>query len=120
PGYKNSQYKLTDSTNSKVEITPTVFSPDNDGFNDIATISYSIDGPGYVANISIFDAAGRLVRRLVKNETLGERGSWNWDGLGENRQKLPIGTYIIYTEFFNLQGKKQHFKNTIVLARRLN
>ena len=109
-----------DTTNSKVEITPSVFSPDNDGFNDIATISYAIDGAGYVANVTIFDAAGRLVRRLVKNETLGEKGSWNWDGLGEKGQKLPIGTYIIYTEFFNLQGKKQHFKNTVVLARRLN
>ncbi len=120
PGYQNSQYKRMDTTNSKVEITPSVFSPDNDGFNDIATISYAIDGAGYVANVTIFDAAGRLVRRLVKNETLGEKGSWNWDGLGEKGQKLPIGTYIIYTEFFNLQGKKQHFKNTVVLARRLN
>ena len=120
PGYQNSQYKRVDTTKSKVEITPTVFSPDNDGFNDIATISFAIDGPGYVANVTIYDAAGRLVRRLVKNETLAEKGSWTWDGLGENGQRLPIGMYIIYSEFFNLQGKKQHFKNTVVLARRLN
>jgi len=32
---------------------------------------------------------------------------------------LPVGTYIIFTEIFNLQGKKSSFKNTIVLARKL-
>jgi flagellar hook assembly protein FlgD len=73
-----------------------------------------------VANITIFDAAGRLVRHLVKNNTLGLIGGWNWDGLNEKGAKLSIGTYIIFTELFNLDGKKERFKNTIVLARRLN
>jgi len=51
---------------------------------------------------------------------LGLKGNWNWDGLNENGQKLRVGTYIIFTEIFNLQGKKQQFKNTVVLARKLN
>jgi hypothetical protein len=120
PTYKNSQYKLANSVNGTVDVSPKVFSPDNDGHDDIATISYQVTEPGYVANISIFDANGRLVRYFVKNALLGLKGSWNWDGLNENGQKLPVGTYIIFTEIFNLQGKKQQFKNTIVLARRLN
>jgi hypothetical protein len=120
PGYKNSQYKRVDSVNAAITISPAVFSPDNDGFNDIATLQYKVDGTGFVANITIFDAAGRLVRHLVKNQTLALSGSWAWDGLGEKGQRLPIGHYIIYTEFFNLRGKKERFKNTIVLARRLN
>lgn len=120
PGYKNSQYKLTGSNSTTIQVTPKVFSPDNDGLDDIATIEYGIGASGYIANITIFDAAGRLVRHLVKNGTLGLKGNWNWDGLDERGQKLPIGTYIIYTELFNLQGKKERFKNTVVLARRLN
>jgi hypothetical protein len=120
PTYKNSQYKQTSLVNSTIEVTPKVFSPDNDGYDDIATISYQVTEPGYVANISIFDANGRLVRYFVKNALLGLKGSWNWDGLNENGKKLAIGTYIIYTEIFNLQGKKKQFKNTVVLARRLN
>jgi hypothetical protein len=120
PGYKNSQYKQMAITNATINITPKVFSPDNDGTDDIATIQYSVSQPGFVANITIFDAAGRLVRHLVKNNTLGLTGSWNWDGLNEKGAKLPIGTYIIFTELFNLDGKKERFKNTIVLARRLN
>ena len=34
--------------------------------------------------------------------------------------KLPVGTYILYTELFNLQGKKEQHRHVIVLARRLN
>lgn len=120
PGYQNSQYKTTGNINATVSVSPKTFSPDNDGRDDIATVSYRVEESGYVANVSIFDASGRLVRRLVKNDLLSLKGSWNWDGLGENFNKLPIGTYIVYTEIFNLEGKKKNFKDTIVLARRLN
>jgi hypothetical protein len=119
PTYKNSQYKQTQPIDASIAITPKVFSPDNDGHDDVATIQYKVAGPGYVANITIYDAQGRPVRYLVKNGTLGSDGQWNWDGLDEKGNKLPVGTYIIYTEIFNLQAKKQHFKNTVVLARKL-
>lgn len=120
PTYKNSQYKQTVDVKATIEISPRVFSPDNDGRDDIATVSYKVDEPGYVANLFIFDAAGRLVRQLVKNDLLSLKGAWIWDGLGENRNKLPIGTYIVFTEIFNLQGKKRSFKQAIALARPLN
>jgi hypothetical protein len=120
PTYKNSQYKQTDNITATIEVTPKIFSPDNDGIDDIATIQYQINETGYVANITIFDVSGRMVRQLVKNATLGLKGSWVWDGLDEKGQKLLIGNYIIYTEIFNLQGKKKQFKNVAVLARRLN
>jgi hypothetical protein len=120
PGYKNSQYKLLNVINASIEVLPKVFSPDNDGFDDIATIQFKVSDPGYVANITIFDAAGRPVRNLVHNGTLALNGYWNWDGLDDKGKKLPVGTYIIFTEIFNLQGKKYRFKNTIVLAGKLN
>lgn len=119
PTYKNSQYKLAQSINAMIEVVPKIFSPDNDGHDDITSIQYKVEASGYVANITIFDAAGRPVRNLVQNGTLGLTGYWNWDGLDDKGRKLPIGTYVIYTEIFNLQGKKQHFKNTVVLARKL-
>jgi hypothetical protein len=120
PGYKNSQVRNLQSIAATVEVSPKVFSPDNDGFNDIATIQYKTTETGYIANITIFDAAGRPIRNLVRNATLGTTGSWNWDGLNDKGLKLPVGTYILFTEIFNLQGKKERFKNAIVLARKLN
>lgn len=120
PTYKNSQYKQPPGINATVEVSPKVFSPDNDGTDDIATIQYQVSEPGYIANVTIFDGAGRPVRNLVRNGTLGLKGSWNWDGLNDKGVKLPVGVYIILTEIFNLGGRKDKFKNTIVLARRLN
>lgn len=120
PGYKNSQFKNQQAISATIEVTPKVFSPDNDGFDDIATIQYKINEPGYVANITIFDVAGRPVRNLVRNGTMALTGYWNWDGLDDKGLKLPVGTYILFTEIFNLQGKKERFKNTVVLARKLN
>jgi hypothetical protein len=119
PTYKNSQYKLLQSINATIEVTPKVFSPDNDGRDDIATIQYKTTEPGYVANVAIYDANGRPVRNLVKNGTLGLQGYWVWDGLDDKRMKLPVGTYILFTELYNLNGKKETFKNVVVLTRQL-
>jgi hypothetical protein len=118
PTYQNSQSRNLQTTNATIDIIPSIFSPDNDGRDDVATIQYQVGEPGFVANISIFDAMGRPVRLLVKNEPLGLKGYWNWDGLGEKANKLPVGVYVIFTEIFNLQGKKIHFKKSIVLARK--
>ncbi len=120
PTYKNSQYKLVNNINATIEVVPKVFSPDNDGHDDIATIQYAVTKPGYIANVTIFDAAGRPVRDLVRNGTPGLKGYWNWDGLDDKGLKLPVGTYVVFTEIFTLQGKKEKFRNAIVLARKLN
>lgn len=120
PTYQNSQFKKTEDIKATIDVSPKSFSPDNDGRDDIATIDYKVEEASYVANVIIFDANGRTVRHLVKNDLLQLKGSWNWDGLGENRNRLPIGHYIIFTEIFNLQGKKKNFKNSVVLTRQLN
>jgi Lamin Tail Domain/Bacterial Ig-like domain/CHU_C Type IX secretion signal domain len=118
PTYKNSQNNIDAEAKGDITITPAIVSPDNDGQDDYATIQYSFPEPGYTANITIFDAAGRAVRFLERNTLAGVKGYYRWDGLGEKQQKLPVGIYIIYTEIFNLNGKTKKFKNTIVLARR--
>jgi hypothetical protein len=117
PGYKNSQYK-TDTVQGSITVSPGIFSPDNDGMDDFATIDYSFPQPGYIANITIFDISGRPVRYLEQNALCGTKGNFRWDGLGEKEQALPIGIYIVFTEVFDLEGKSAQFKNTIVLARK--
>jgi hypothetical protein len=119
PTYVNSQFMQLGIQNIFIHITPQTFSPDNDGYDDFVLVNYNANDPGYVANITIFNAAGKPVKKLVRNGTMSYTGSWKWDGLDENNQALPAGQYIIYTELFNLQGKRKQFKNVVVLARRL-
>ncbi|MEO7263698.1 MAG: hypothetical protein ABIW38_02245, partial [Ferruginibacter sp.] len=118
PTYKNSQYKKDAGVQGTISVTPEIISPDNDGQDDFATISYEFPEPGYVANITIFDAVGRPVRYLQRNALNGLKGYYRWDGLGEKNQRLNSGIYIIYTEVFNLAGKTKKYKNVIVLARK--
>ena len=120
PSYKNSQYKLLQKINATITITPKIFSPDNDGRDDIASIQYKVTEPGFMANITIYDSYGKPIKYLVRNGTLGLSGFWNWDGLDERKSNLPIGTYLIFTEIFNLKGEKHNFKNAVVLAKQLN
>ena len=118
PTYKNSQYHVNDGVKGDIKLSPEIVSPDNDGQDDFATLEYNFPEPGYVAAITIFDAAGRPVRYLQRNALCGTKGSFKWDGLGEKNQSLPIGVYIVYTTIFNLQGKTKQFKIPLVLARR--
>ena len=118
PTYQNSQFRLDVQVQGMITLTPKIFSPDNDGTDDYTTLTYQMTELGYVANITIFDASGRVVRNLAKNATLGLQGNFRWDGLDDKQGKLPIGSYIVYTEVFNLNGKRKSYKNSIVLARR--
>ena len=118
PGYKNSQYRVTDGLQGEVKLSPEIVSPDNDGQDDFATIDYNFAVPGYTANITIFNASGRPVRYLRRNALCGTRGSFSWDGLGEKSQPLATGVYVVFMEVFNLTGNRKQFKNTIVVARR--
>ena len=119
PTAKNSQYKIIDSAIASIDVVPKIFSPDNNGADDVATIQYRLLEPGFVANVTIFDAAGRPARNLVRNDLVGLKGYWNWDGLGDKGQPLTAGPYIILTELFNLNGKKYKYRKVVILARKI-
>ncbi len=120
PGYENSQYFPEELSDVELNVSPEIFSPDNDGMDDVVNLSYTTDQAGYVGNITIFDASGRIIRHLMQNELLAESGTISWDGLNNKKEKARIGMYVIYFETFNLNGELKAIKKTCVLAGRLN
>jgi hypothetical protein len=119
PGYQNSQFNAGTILPGSIVLTPGIFSPDNDGHDDFLTINYRFPDPGYVCNITIFNASGRPVRYLTHNALCGLSSYFRWDGLDDKFLPLPVGVYIVFTEVFNLAGKTNHFKQAVVLARKL-
>ncbi len=119
PGYTNSQFR-TDITapTGNIVVNPQMFSPDNDGFDDFCLIAFTMNEPGYVANVTIYDAGGRPVRILQRNTTIAASGSFRWDGLNDKQQRVATGNHIVLFEVFNLQGKKQSFKKAVTVARK--
>lgn len=118
PAYRNSQYLQADG-GSGVSIPNPLFSPDNDGYNDVLNISYKLNESGIAANIFIYDSKGRQVRHLVKNEQLSSDGVISWNGINDNNEKAPIGIYVVYVELFNLSGKVNKYKLSCTLAGKL-
>ena len=119
PTYQNSEFESDLLVKGEINISPKIFSPDNDGYEDYCFINYQVPNSGYVAGITIYDAAGRAVRNLANNATLALSGSFKWDGLDDKQQKLSVGIYIIVTQIFDLTGKTKQFKNVVTLARKL-
>jgi len=120
PGYLNSQAFSAGISEEQVTVEPEIFSPDNDGYQDVLTISYTTDRAGLAGSITIFNSDGIRVRRLMQNELLGREGQISWNGFGDKGETLAMGVYIIYFEAFDTAGKVSRIKKTCVLARQLS
>lgn len=119
PGYKNSQFIQVPRSNEEFAILTRTFSPDNDGFEDIMQVSYTMPAPGMVANIKIFNDKGVLIRQLLKNSTLNSTGFVIWDGMNESGSGAEMGIYYISAEIFDTNGTLRKFRRSFVLAKKL-
>ena len=104
PGRINSQY-MVGNVSSSFGTTEPIFSPDNDGFQDVLLFQYRFD-VAMIATLKIFDNQGREIHTLFSNELLGSEGSFTWDGVTASNQKAPIGIYIAVIEAFSVNGGK--------------
>lgn len=119
PGYKNSQFVSNIITDDEIVIEPEIFSPDNDGFDDIINIKYRFDKPGYVMSATVFNAEGYLIKKLINNEYLGTEGSISWDGMQDDNSKAPVGIYVFFITVYDVEGNVKKYKKTGVLAAKL-
>lgn len=117
PGYRNSQYLLSSDIESSVELQSQIFSPDQDGYEDLLHIQYNFDEPGRLVNVTVYNQSGLPVRELARNQLLGTEGSIKWDGLLDDLSLAPVGSYVIYFETFNLDGNVEAVKLVAVVAR---
>ncbi|WP_310394418.1 lamin tail domain-containing protein [Hymenobacter sp.] len=119
PGRPNSQAQDAPGGNQELTVEPEIFTPDDDGQQDFATLNYHLDQPGYAASVTVYDALGRLTRRLVRNETLPTTGFLQWDGTDDKGRKAAVGYYLLHVELFRASGgEKREYKKTVVLGAR--
>jgi hypothetical protein len=116
PGYENSQNKINQNQSGAITVVPKVFTPNNDGLADFTTINYQFAGQGNVANVTIYDAQGRVVKYLARNQTLSNQGFLIWDGSNEERNRVRSGYYVILFQIFDLTGKQESYKETVAVT----
>ena len=119
PAYQNSQWLNVAQTDDEIVIIPPIFSPDNDGHDDVVAIQYKLDVIGTQATVIIYDSRGRLVRQLVSNFMIGQTGEFFWDGMTDDNRKVSTGIYIVYLELLNPSGEVKKFKKPVVVAAKL-
>jgi len=114
PGYQNSQYRdIGEIDSDGFSIENKWITPNNDGLDDLITIHYKVSESS-VANLTLYDLKGRVVRHLLKNELLAVSGFVYWDGTSNDGRMVPYGRYILQTECFTPAGKV--FKKRFVLT----
>ncbi|MEM9847675.1 MAG: lamin tail domain-containing protein [Bacteroidota bacterium] len=120
PTIQNSQFFQPSSNQTSVfSLAEDIISPDNDNFQDLLILSYQVDQVGYLANIRIFDAAGRAIQDLAQNELIATEGSFKWDGTLRDGSKARMGVYIMHIEYFTPTGDTRQEQLTFTVARRL-
>jgi hypothetical protein len=119
PLQANSIFTATLMSESKAAILPNPFSPDGDGFEDFATINFSLKQQLAQVRIKVFDSQGRLVRTIAHNKPSGPNNSIIFDGLDDNGRSLRIGIYILLIEIVTNSGETEVLKLPAVIARRL-
>ncbi|MCB9001133.1 MAG: lamin tail domain-containing protein [Bacteroidales bacterium] len=116
PTYKNSQYSDLESKTENFTLSTDIISPDGDGKDDYLLISYNLPEPGFIANIAVYSANGILIKRLANNLTLGTTGAIRWDGVDSSNNRVSLGIYIIYIEYYNLGGTTKRLKRVCSVA----
>ena len=117
PGSLNSQNIRPAEKGSDFTCEYETFTPDNDGYRDVALVNIKMEKEGYVAMIRVFDSSGRLKRTIGNNELLGIEETITWDGRDERGILCSSGIYLIHMEAFHLSGSKKVFKEAVVLSR---
>ncbi|MHB9054923.1 MAG: lamin tail domain-containing protein [Paludibacteraceae bacterium] len=122
PGYKNSQFRdiiSYSSESNRVWLEPEVFTPDNDGIDDVAFIRYKTESVGFTANVIVFNSIGVKIKQIAANTLLATDGILTWDGKTDREQNVNPGIYVLYFEMINAEkGVKKIEKLPLVVSAR--
>ncbi|MCU7522031.1 MAG: hypothetical protein HF312_17585 [Ignavibacteria bacterium] len=119
PGRLNSIFVLNQKAEARFSILPNPFSPDNDGFEDFTIINYNLSEGVTGVVVKIFDSQGRLVRTITP-AGYGSKGSFVFDGMGEDGSPLRMGIYIVLLQALDSSNiVADTIKSVVVVARKL-
>lgn len=107
PGYKNSAQIPDLSKKNNFFLRSKTVSPDGDSFEDFLEIAYELSETDYMMNVEIYADNGRLINRLIRQQSAGSSGKINWDCRAENGLLVHPGIYIFSIEIYNEKGHRE-------------
>jgi hypothetical protein len=116
PTLKNSQAINSSTAETIISITPEVFSPDNDGFDDHTLVEINSNVTGAWSSTLILDISGKKIKQLLNADLIGSNDKLIWDGTDERNRVVPSGIYILYAEIISDLGQVKKVRKPIVIA----
>jgi hypothetical protein len=117
PGYVNSGLRNVHTNNENVIlVTPEVLSfhaPET-----FVLIQYSLEEPGYYVNCRILDQQGRRMKEIAQNVSVGSQGFFRWEGDDVNGRRVLPGYYLVYFEYYSMNGQVHISRSRVVVAPR--
>ncbi|MBN2665621.1 MAG: lamin tail domain-containing protein [Bacteroidales bacterium] len=117
PGAPNSVAAEDPGNGEPVIFSSSLITPDNDGSEDLLVIDLNQGDRESVVSVTIFEEAGRFVRRLADNLLTGPGASVIWDGTGADGRLLDTGIYIFLITSFDETGKTGRWKKVCTVIR---
>ncbi|MFZ2341354.1 MAG: lamin tail domain-containing protein [Bacteroidales bacterium] len=117
PGAPNSVAAEDPGDGESVVFSSTKITPDNDGNEDLLVIDLNPGENGSVVSVTVFDEAGRFVRKLADNLFAGPGASVIWDGTGPDGRLLDTGIYVFLITSFDETGKTGRWKKVCTVVR---
>ena len=100
------------SLNPDTDVVPRIFSPNDDGINDV--VYFKVFNPR-LAQVSgvVIDMTGAHVASLVAvSDNVPTPDSLVWDGKDQNGNRVPSGPYV-----YRIDGDGSVFSGIVVVAR---
>jgi len=116
PGRMNSQFLSSEAQNANFWLSTETVSPNNDGFNDVVTISYDLP-QGSMLTLRVFSLNGLEQKVLANNELTQPEGILVWDGTTDTGNLAATGIYIIFATWFTPDGQTGNAKLNIAVSR---
>ena len=91
PAFANTDRLLDD-----LQVVPSIFTPNGDGFNDEAVVRFVLLKVDVLRDLEVnfFDLSGRRVRRLYDQPSSSGVYEISWDGLDDSGRLVPPGLYL--------------------------
>ena len=108
---------LSESLVFSPRISPNPFTPNGDGVNEAANISYKLLRltSAVPVSLEIYDLSGRQVRRVYEGEDPVGEYSHAWDGRDDSDELVPPGLYL-YRLVVDVQSGKETNSGVVAVA----